>query len=228
MESLGLGVCLSGRIWQRKTHSHTLQSQDLGGCLLPRHKAPSPNMHIWCPAAFTSESETRPFSCLPTFIPSPPHRSLMGAICSEFTCTVFIMENSSHVTCNRYLDVNFVKFLWTQSKAIWQSYVSPRLSSKTITLYWGRLPLHCRVWRLCKYSHKHVIPSHLFRLLYHFQRQNLTLYISKYIPTCPHTERYTQVVCHSFAEVIHFQNRCFPMCWSMPFALACTVSYMAL
>lgn len=90
------------RIWQRKILSlhPTNHEAWVTAYSLDIKLAPSLNIHTYgVQLPLTLESETWPFLLSsPTYIPSPPHRSLMGAICSEFTCTVFIMENSSQTS----------------------------------------------------------------------------------------------------------------------------------
>lgn len=96
-----MGPACRGRIWQRKILSpHPTNHESWANAYsLDIKLAPSLNTHIWCPAA--SHFRVRDLAFLlssPTYIPSPPHRSLMGAICSEFTCSVFTTEKSGQTS----------------------------------------------------------------------------------------------------------------------------------
>lgn len=77
------------------------KSQGLGDCLLPRHKAGSKSKETHMVSSCLSHLRVQGLAFLLSFvtqIPSPPHRSLVGAICSAFTCNEFIMENSSQTS----------------------------------------------------------------------------------------------------------------------------------
>lgn len=96
-----MGPACRGRIWQRNILSPHPTNHEawVTAHSLDIKLASSLNTHIWCPAA--PHFRVRDLAFLlssPTYIPSPPHRSLMGAICSEFTCAGFITENSTQTS----------------------------------------------------------------------------------------------------------------------------------
>lgn len=96
-----LGPACRERIWQRKILSPHPTNHEawVTAYSLDIKLAPSLKTHIWCPAA--SHFRVRDLAFLlssTTYIPSPPHRSLMGAICLELRCTLFTMENSSQTS----------------------------------------------------------------------------------------------------------------------------------
>lgn len=130
MESSGLGACLQGKNLAKEDPFPTpYKSRGLGDCLLPRHKAGSKSKHTHMVSSCLSLQSQR--LGLPLVFPNL-HSITSPQITDGshmFRIYMHCIHNGKFQSdfCNRYLDVSFVKFLWTQSKAIWQSYVSPRL-----------------------------------------------------------------------------------------------------